>query len=334
MLRSRAALALATCVLCSMLSLYASVATDAPEDSWHWTPFQIGMTDAPFDLSLLPAQADVRGMRINVPWGGLHTRVDGLAIGAVSGGTKVNGVALGGLVADCDGPVNGVVLGTIAAFSSTRLNGASFGGLVSECEGEIHGVNLGGMFAMCSNDLSGVAIGGLTTYCAGQVNGVTLAGLAAISSNHLMNGVALAGLLAYSHGMVDGISFAGGVSGAGGGVNGINFGAIAAVSSRHMNGVSAGGLTSYCKGNVHGLIAGGLGAGAQNVKGAVFSGFVTWVVGHLTGFAAAPWNEANHVNGCQIGLYNHCRQGGVQIGILNWNESSAYPWLPFFNMGE
>ena len=33
----------------------------------------------------------------------------------------------------------------------------------------------------------------------------------------------------------------------------------------------------------------------------------------------------------QIGLMNFCMKSGIQIGLLNHNQSSSVPWLPLFN---
>ena len=33
----------------------------------------------------------------------------------------------------------------------------------------------------------------------------------------------------------------------------------------------------------------------------------------------------------QIGLMNFCMKSGIQIGLLNHNQSAAVPWLPLFN---
>ena len=36
-------------------------------------------------------------------------------------------------------------------------------------------------------------------------------------------------------------------------------------------------------------------------------------------------------NGLQIGIFNTTSNGGVQIGLLNYNPKSYIPWLPFVN---
>ena len=38
-------------------------------------------------------------------------------------------------------------------------------------------------------------------------------------------------------------------------------------------------------------------------------------------------------NVLQIGIFNATLNGGVQIGLLNYNENALIKWLPFFNFG-
>ncbi len=38
-------------------------------------------------------------------------------------------------------------------------------------------------------------------------------------------------------------------------------------------------------------------------------------------------------NVLQIGIFNATLNGGVQIGLLNYNENALIKWMPFFNFG-
>jgi len=38
-------------------------------------------------------------------------------------------------------------------------------------------------------------------------------------------------------------------------------------------------------------------------------------------------------NVLQIGIFNTTSNGGVQIGLLNYNENALIKWMPFFNFG-
>ena len=38
-------------------------------------------------------------------------------------------------------------------------------------------------------------------------------------------------------------------------------------------------------------------------------------------------------NVLQIGIFNATSNGGVQIGLLNYNENALIKWMPFFNFG-
>ena len=45
------------------------------------------------------------------------------------------------------------------------------------------------------------------------------------------------------------------------------------------------------------------------------------------------FNANNRDNILQIGIFNETLNGGVQIGLLNYNENALIKWLPFFNFG-
>ena len=44
-------------------------------------------------------------------------------------------------------------------------------------------------------------------------------------------------------------------------------------------------------------------------------------------------NENNRDNILQIGIFNTTSNGGVQLGLLNYNENALIKWMPFFNFG-
>ena len=45
-------------------------------------------------------------------------------------------------------------------------------------------------------------------------------------------------------------------------------------------------------------------------------------------------NGHNYIdNALQIGIFNATSNGGVQIGLLNYNENALIKWMPFFNFG-
>ena len=45
-------------------------------------------------------------------------------------------------------------------------------------------------------------------------------------------------------------------------------------------------------------------------------------------------NGHNYIdNILQIGIFNMTSNGGVQIGLLNYNENALIKWMPFFNIG-
>ena len=44
-------------------------------------------------------------------------------------------------------------------------------------------------------------------------------------------------------------------------------------------------------------------------------------------------NDNNRDNILQIGIFNTTSNGGVQLGLLNYNENALIKWMPFFNFG-
>lgn len=70
-------------------------------------------------------------------------------------------------------------------------------------------------------------------------------------------------------------------------------------------------------GNVYGIQAGGLTSFASDV----------W------GIQVAPIAGAQQVRGLQIGLYTMNFDGGLQIGLINYNAKSILPWCPGLNLG-
>lgn len=104
-----------------------------------------------------------------------------------------NGINLGMIPAGKK--MNGLKIGLLGCGTSGDQNGISFGGLVVGCGGNINGLSISGIYT--SNDgrkseLSGVAISGLLIASGHGINGIGIGGLSIISDHHI-NGMVLAG---------------------------------------------------------------------------------------------------------------------------------------------
>ncbi len=74
----------------------------------------------------------------------------------------------------------------------------------------------------------------------------------------------------------------------------------------------------------------GLIDGAGTLNGVQIAGLLTWT-NTAYGVQLAPLNVADRVRGLQVGLVNRARTGGLQLGLLNWNDHGLLPVLPLFN---
>ena len=76
----------------------------------------------------------------------------------------------------------------------------------------------------------------------------------------------------------------------------------------------------------------GLFDGAGKMCGVQLAGLLTWTE-DVYGVQLAPINICERAHGLQLGLFNRVRSGGLQIGLLNWNDNGLLPLLPLFNIG-
>lgn len=72
----------------------------------------------------------------------------------------------------------------------------------------------------------------------------------------------------------------------------------------------------------------------EDIKGIQLSGFANVVANSVKGVQIGIlYNEAEEVNGIQIGLVNYARRmTGVQIGIVNIIKASRWPFVPLINL--
>ena len=112
---------------------------------------------------------------------------------------------------------------------------------------------------------------------------------------------------------------------------------------QHSSIISFGGITELK--NNYGLMIGllenytddnknyGIKIGITNISGK-FAKF------QLLGIDFFDYLQVGFLNGhtyidniLQIGIFNTTSNGGVQIGLLNYNENALIKWMPFFNFG-
>ena len=121
----------------------------------------------------------------------------------------------------------------------------------------------------------------------------------------------------------------------------ISVGGITELKNNYGIQVSAASLTDRNYGLMIGLLENctdvnknyGIKIGITNVSGK-FAKF------QLLGIDFFDYLQVGFLNGhtyidnvLQIGIFNATLNGGVQIGLLNYNENALIKWMPFFNFG-
>ena len=97
-----------------------------------------------------------------------------------------------------------------------------------------------------------------------------------------------------------------------------------------VNGAQLGGFC-LTEGDVAGFQLSGLFNQAYEVAGAQL-GLANMALGDAAGLQlGALYNRAETMDGLQIGLVNQAGDAWFQLGLLNFNESGAVPWLPLIN---
>ena len=121
----------------------------------------------------------------------------------------------------------------------------------------------------------------------------------------------------------------------------ISVGGITELKNNYGIQVSAVSLTDHNYGLMIGLLENctdvnknyGIKIGITNISGK-FAKF------QLLGIDFFDYLQVGFLNGhtyidniLQIGIFNATLNGGVQIGLLNYNENALIKWMPFFNFG-
>ena len=121
----------------------------------------------------------------------------------------------------------------------------------------------------------------------------------------------------------------------------ISVGGITELKNNYGIQVSAASLTDHNYGLMIGLLENctdvnknyGIKIGITNILGK-FAKF------QLLGIDFFDYLQVGFLNGhtyidniLQIGIFNATLNGGVQIGLLNYNENALIKWMPFFNFG-
>ena len=121
----------------------------------------------------------------------------------------------------------------------------------------------------------------------------------------------------------------------------ISVGGITELKNNYGIQVSAASLTDRNYGLMIGLLENctdvnknyGIKIGITNISGK-FAKF------QLLGIDFFDYLQVGFLNGhtyidnvLQIGIFNATSNGGVQIGLLNYNENALIKWMPFFNFG-
>ena len=122
----------------------------------------------------------------------------------------------------------------------------------------------------------------------------------------------------------------------------ISVGGITELKNNYGIQVSAASLTDRNYGLMIGFLLGnctdvnknyGIKIGITNISGK-FAKF------QLLGIDFFDYLQVGFLNGhtyidnvLQIGIFNATLNGGVQIGLLNYNENALIKWMPFFNFG-
>lgn len=231
---------------------------------------------------------------------------NGISVGAMPKGGRMNGVNFGIVGSAADEVMNGISFGFVGAGAGGQLNGISIGGLASGAGEDISGIAVGGLASGCGRDMAGIAFGGLAVGSGRDVKGLAFGGLGA-GSGRSMKGLAMAGL---------------GV-GVGEDFTGIALSGLGVGAGQNFTGAGFALIGMGCGNRLTGIGVGGFGVGAPTVKGITLAGFATGG-NHITGISLAGGmvkvNEGGQFKGLSVSAFNWNKgnQIGIALGILNY----------------
>lgn len=202
------------------------------------------------------------------------------------------------------------------------------------------------LLAGYSQGTDGLELGSLVNINRKDMNGLQLAGLANVTGR-FMRGLQLAGIFNYNGLLFEGVQAAGISNINTGDMKGAQLGGISNVLNGKMDGVQICGVSNFTSQNVNGAqIAGFLNVAAKDVELAQISGFVNYSKNirgvQISGFSNVATCEVHFAQvsgftnfalqrnkGVQLsGFLNYAhRNDGVQLGIINYADSSA--GIPF-----
>ena len=268
---------------------------------------------------------------------------------------SMNGISIGTF--PVAGSMNGITLGLAGAISMRDMTGVNIGGLallshkgtitginvsslaIVSVGGGITGFNFGGLALVSpGGDITGINFGGLAVVSpGGSIIGVNISTLALVSPKGSITGINFSGLaIVAPGGDITGLNISGlALVSPGGDITGINFSGLALVSpDGDITGINTTLGEIHCRGNLTGINVAGYKIKAdritgltvapiwidtESLTGLTLTGYCR-VNGTQTGVSIALVNDADYLNGLQIGLLNIARQ------------NSGLSILPFINL--
>ncbi len=261
--------------------------------------------------------------------------VNGLALGLpLTGGKRLNGIAIGLFGAGAEKSVTGLLGGLVGAGAGKNISGIAFGGI---------GLGAG-------NNISGIALGGIGLGSGGNMTGLMFGGIG-LGSGGNITGISIGGIGVGSGGDLHGLNIGGFGVGAGGHIYGISVSLIGIGAGNSVQGITISGVGVGAGKKIQGITIAGFGMGAPKISGlsaALSVGSVEYTGvaiapayfhieedGRFRGVSFSAWNRIQGTqSGLTIGILNIANDlKGVQIGLLNIAHSNpkGLKVLPFFN---
>ena len=284
--------------------------------------------------------------------------INGISLGTIPVGGTMNGITFGFAGAIAMRNMTGINFGGLALVSpGGNITGINISGLgIVSPGGSITGINFGGLALVSpGGNITGLNFGGLAVVSAGgSITGVNVSSLALVSPDGNITGLNFGGLAVVSPGGdIKGINIAGlALVSPGGSITGINFGGLAVVSpGGDIKGINISGLAIVSPtGNITGVNATlGVLNSPNGITGVNLAGYKIEAK-KITGLNIAPvWIETESITGltvtgyCKvkgtqtgvsIALVNNAEfLNGLQIGLLNIaRQNSGLNILPFVNL--
>jgi hypothetical protein len=280
-----------------------------------------------------PKAGSIQGLAVGGIGATATDRIRGIAIGGFGAGAlRLEGVALGGLLADIKGDAKGLLFSLVACHARGELVGLGFGGGFLHADSTL-GVAIGGL-ATFGRHLDGLALSAGVTGFEGPAQGLIAGGLAAGGQN--LSGIALSGGVIFANERIDGIAFGGLAVIAHRELRGIALSAGMVGAGKDLRGVAIGGFGVGTEGSMRGLAFGGLVSMAPEVTGISFGALNGVIIESINLDDFLKIRTVNQrYTGISLGLVNYsAKLNGVQVGLFNYagNNPKWARLLPLINV--